>query len=58
MAGVCKGECMGHSPGVEHLTLKRCHSYMKPVKGGSRLCGQAYNLKGIKGEFFCFSSLS
>ena len=35
MAGVCKGECMGHSPGVEHLTLKRCHSYMKPVKGGS-----------------------
>ena len=28
-------ECMGHSPGDEPLTLMRCHSYMKPLKGGS-----------------------
>ena len=38
MARVCKGECMGHSPGDEPQTLTRCrvvgcHSYMKPVGG-------------------------
>ena len=32
---VYKGECMGRSPGDEPLTLTRCHSYMKPLKGGS-----------------------
>ena len=26
MAGVCEGECMGHSSGDETLTLTRCHS--------------------------------
>ena len=31
---VCEGECMGRSLGNEPLTL-RCHSYMKPLKGGS-----------------------
>ena len=35
MAGVYEGECMGHSPGDEPLTLKRCHSYMKPLKVSS-----------------------
>ena len=30
-----EGECMGRSPGDEPLTLTRCHSYMKPMKGGS-----------------------
>ena len=33
--GVCEGECMGCSPGDKPLTLTRCHSYMKPMKGGS-----------------------
>ena len=35
MAGVCEGECMGCIPGDEPLTLTGCHSYMKPLKGGS-----------------------
>ena len=34
---VCKGECMGCSPGDELLILTRCHSYMKPLKGVSPL---------------------
>ena len=25
--GVCEGECMGHSPGIEPQTLMRCHGY-------------------------------
>ena len=33
--GVCKGECMGISPGDESQTLTRCHSFMKSLKGGS-----------------------
>ena len=35
MAGVCKEESMRRSPGDESLTLMRCHSYMKPLKGRS-----------------------
>ena len=35
MAEVCEGECMVRSPGDEPLTLMRCHSYMKPLNGGS-----------------------
>ena len=40
MAGVCKGECIGRSPGDEPQTLTDarvggCHSYMKSLKGGS-----------------------
>ena len=30
MARVGKGECMGCSPGVEPMTLTRCHSYGLP----------------------------
>ena len=30
-----RGECMGCSPGDQPLTLMRCHSYMKPLEGGS-----------------------
>ena len=33
--GVCEGKCMRRSPGDEPLTLTKCHSYMKPLKGGS-----------------------
>ena len=33
--GVCKGECMGHNPGDEPLTLKGCQGYIRPLKGGS-----------------------
>ena len=36
MAGVCEGECIGRIPGDEPLTLTRCDSYKKPLKGGSR----------------------
>ena len=35
MVGICEGECIGCSLGDEPLTLTRCHSYMKPIKGGS-----------------------
>ena len=49
---------MGHSLGDELLTLMRCHRYMKPLKGGSLLCGRAYNLNGIKRKFCVFSSLA
>ena len=31
MVWVCEGDCTGHSPGDEPLTLMRCHSYMKPM---------------------------
>ena len=31
-----------------------CHSYMKPLLGGSRFFGRAYNLNGIKGKFSVF----
>ena len=31
MVGVCEGCSLDEEP----LTLKRCHSYMKPLKGGS-----------------------
>ena len=59
MAGVCEGECMGRSARGEHLTLTillvvGCHSYMNPLKGGSFVCGRAYNLKGVKGKFSVF----
>ena len=55
MGGVCEGECMGCSPRDEPLTLTRCHSYIKPLKGGIRLW-PTVQLKGHKGENFCFSS--
>ena len=32
--GFSAGESMGHSLGDESLTLMRCHSFMKPLKGG------------------------
>ena len=35
MAEVCEMECMEFSPGDEPLTLTRCHSLMKPLKGGN-----------------------
>ena len=59
MAGICKGECMGRSPGNEPLTLTRCHSCGLPqlyeaVEEWKSVCGRAYNLKGIKGKFSVF----
>ena len=35
MGVLFKEECMGCSAGDEQLTLMKCHSYMKPLKGGS-----------------------
>ena len=32
---IVRGECMGRRSGDEPLTLMRCHSKMKPLKGGS-----------------------
>ena len=59
MAGVCKGECMGHSPGDEPQTLTRCHSCGLPqlyeaLEGWNSVRGRAYNFKGIKGKFSVF----
>ena len=63
MAGVCEGEWMGRSPGDESLTLTSCHSCGLPklyeeLEGWKSVCDLTYNLKGIKGKIFCFSSLS
>ena len=57
MAGVCKGECMGCSPGDKQLTLKRCHicgfpQLYEALEGWKSVCGLAYNLKYIKKEIF------
>ena len=57
---VYEGECMGHSPGDEPLTLTRCYSCGMPklheaFEGWNSVCGRAYNLRGIKGKIFCFS---
>ena len=38
--GACERKCMGCSLGDEPLTLMRCHSYMKPLKGGSPSVGE------------------
>ena len=32
---IVRGECMGCSPGDDPLIFMRCHSYMKPLQGGS-----------------------
>ena len=32
--GFVRRECMRCSPGDESMTLMKCHSYMKPLKGG------------------------
>ena len=58
---VCNGECVEFSPEDEPLTLQDItvvgyHSYMKPL-GGSSVCGQTYNLKGIKGKISFFLKL-
>ena len=57
--GVCKGECMGYSLEDESLMLMRCHSCGMPqlyetLEGWKFVCGQAYNLKGIKGKISVF----
>ena len=58
-----RSECMGHNPGDEPPTLTRCHScgltqlYEAFVGWKSVLCS-SLQLKGGKGEIFCFSSLS
>ena len=55
MAGVCKGECLGHNQGNENLTLMRyfscgMSSSMKPI--GVEVCLRPrLQLKGIKGKF-------
>ena len=53
---------MRHSLGDEPLTLTRYHScglrqLYKALEGWKSVCGRAFNLKGIKGKIFCFSSL-
>ena len=49
-----EGECMGCSPGDEPLTLTRCHSYMKPLKGGSSFVAESTT----KDKIFCFLSFA
>ena len=65
MVGVCEGECMGHSPEDELMTLTSCGlpQLYEAFEGWKSVCSRAYNLKGIKGKFsvfllflkFCFS---
>ena len=57
--GVGEEECTGRSPGDAPLTLTRWHSCGLPhlyeaLEGWKSICGRAYNLKGIKGNCFCF----
>ena len=47
------GECMDCSPGDEPLTLKRCHSFMKPWKGGNSSVAKPKTSEH-KGENFFF----
>ena len=49
---------MGCSPGDEVLSLTRCHSYLKTLKGGSPSVADPTPLKDIKGKIFVFFSLS
>ena len=59
-----RGECMRCSLGDEPLSLMRCQSCGLPqlyesLEWWKSICEQAYNLKGIKGNFqFFFSFLS
>ena len=59
MAMVCEGECMRHIPEYEPLTFTRCYRCLLSqlyvaLLGESPLCGQAYNLKRIKGLIYFF----
>ena len=73
MLGVCEGECIGHSPGDEPMTLSRCyscglpelykHCHMLPQLyeafiGWKSVLWLSLQLKGHKMEIFWFSSLS
>ena len=53
MAGVCEGECMGHSLGDEPLTLTRYHNYMNP-SGRSRSVAEPTTSRGKFLPFFSF----
>ena len=55
MAGICERECMGRGLGVEPLTLTKCHSFMKPWKGGNPSVAKS-QLKSIKGKISFFIS--
>ena len=48
---------MGHSPGDEPVTLTKCHSFMKPRKGGNHLCS-CPQLLGIKRKMSFFISFN
>ena len=48
---------MGCCLGDELLTLMRCHSFMKPWKGGNQSVDKPTTYEH-KGEILCFSSLS
>ena len=56
MAGLCEGECVGHRPGDEPLTLTKCHNCELPqlyesLEGWKSVCG-------IKGNISFFQSFS
>ena len=59
MVLVCEEAYMGHSLMDELLILMRCHicelpQLYKALEGWKSVCGQAYNLKGIKGKISVF----
>ena len=59
MAGVCEGQCLGHSRGDEQLTLKKCYSCGLPqlyvTLGSGRLSVSKSVTLERKGEnFFSF----
>ena len=57
-----RGFVRGSGPGDKTQTLKRCHScglsQLYEACWWKSVCGQAHNLKGVKGKFYFFSFLS
>ena len=60
--GFVRGNEWGHSPEDEPKTLTRYHncglSQLYEACGWKSVCGQAYNLKSIKGKIYFLSFLS
>ena len=50
MAGVCKGECMGRTPG-DDAEMPRLY---EAPEGRESVSGRVYNWKVIKGKFLSF----
>ena len=55
--GFCEGECTNRTHGDKPLTLTRCHSFMKPWKGGNPSVAKP-TIKRKKESFYFFIYLN